>query len=137
NPFQWYGVVETPTFFAVTLVDASVPEVDPKGRMQIRYKPEETLATLAAKKSYLGRVYLDWARYPITETEVLGSGGYIVRFKDLRYEVPGRSGRSPLSAGVELDENLNVVREFFGARSKNVRAGTPTEQNEINIAVRH
>ena len=33
------------------------PEVDPEGRMQIRYKPEETPVTLAAKKTYLGRVY--------------------------------------------------------------------------------
>ena len=37
--------------------------------MEIRYKPEETPVTLAAKNSYVGRVFLDWAKYPITETE--------------------------------------------------------------------
>ncbi len=37
--------------------------------MRIRRKPEETPVTLAAKRSYLGRVYLDWARYPVVETE--------------------------------------------------------------------
>jgi inner membrane protein len=119
NPFQWYGVVETQDFFATMLVDSSVPDVDPQGRMRIRYKPEETPVTQAAKSSYLGRVYLDWAQYPITETEALGApqAGYVVRFKDLRYDYPGRAGRSPLGASLELDRNLNVVSEAFGFRS--------------------
>ena len=69
NPFHWDGVVETQNFFATMLVDSSTPEVDPEGRMRIRHKPEETPVTLAAKRSYLGRVYLDWAQYPIAETE--------------------------------------------------------------------
>jgi inner membrane protein len=119
SPFRWYGVVETDNFFATMLIDSTGPEVDPEGRMLIRYKPEETPVTLAAKKSYLGRVYLDWAKYPITETEEIESPpGYIVRFKDLRYDYPGRTGRSPLSAGVELDHNLNVISESFGFRSR-------------------
>ena len=119
NPFRWYGVVETQNFFATMLVDSSVPDVDPEGQMRIRYKPEETPVTLAAKKSYLGRVYLDWAKYPITETEKIEPPpGYIVRFTDLRYDYPGRTGRSPLSAAVQLDRDLKVVREWFGSRSQ-------------------
>jgi inner membrane protein len=117
NPFRWYGVVETSGFFAQTLVDSTVPEVDPQGQMRVRYKPEETPATLAAKKTYLGRVYLDWAKYPITETEPLPDGGYIVHFRDLRYDYPGRIGRSPLGASVELDRDLHEVREYFGTPS--------------------
>jgi len=116
NPFLWSGVVETPNFFATMRVDALAPEVDPDGEMQILYKPQETPVTIAAKKSYLGRVYLDWAEYPITETEPLnfGQDGYIVRFKDLRFADSGRRGRSVLSANVVLDRNLNVVEEHFG-----------------------
>ena len=131
NPFQWYGVVETQDFFATLLIDSIVPEANPEGRMQIRYKPEETPVTVAAKKSYLGRVYLDWARYPITETERLESSpeGYIVRFKDLRYDYPGRTGRSPLGASVELDRNLKVVGENFGFRSRR-RPDHGRSQNE-------
>jgi inner membrane protein len=69
---------------------------------------------LAAKESYLGQVYLDWAQYAITETEPLSSPErYSVRFYDLRYLYPGRT-RSPLSAGVILDRELKVVAEFFG-----------------------
>jgi inner membrane protein len=131
NPFRWYGVVETENFFATVPVDSSIPEVDPEGRMRIRYKPEETPETLAAKQSYLGRVYLDWAQYPITETESLmpPQTGYLVRFYDLRYDYPERAGRKPLAAAVELDSQLNVVAERFGYRVRRVRpssqGGTP------------
>lgn len=117
NPFRWYGVVETRDFFARMTVDSSVPDADPEGRMQIRHKPEETPVTLAAKWSEMGRVYLDWAKYPVVETESIESG-YIVRFQDLRYDYPGRAGPAVLSATVELDRNLNVVRESFGSRGR-------------------
>jgi inner membrane protein len=135
TPFRWVGVVETRNFFATMTVDSTTPEVDPDAEMQILYKPEETPATLAAKRSYLGRVYLDWAQYPITETEPLASGeqGYIVRFKDLRFQQPGRKGGSVLSASVELDRNLNVVRETSGVRKdrtssgSNDKSGTPPD----------
>jgi inner membrane protein len=117
TPFRWSGVVETKGFFAVMWVDSLAPDVDPENNMEIRYKPEETPVTLAAKKSYLGRVYLDWAQYPITETEELASPerGYAVRFYDLRYHYPGRSTQ-PLSAGVILNRDLKVEAEFFGHR---------------------
>jgi inner membrane protein len=125
NPFRWYGVVETEDFYATMLVDSSVPEVDPEGRMRIRRKPEETPVTLAAKKTYLGHVYYDWAQYPVTETEEFEAprAGYMVHFKDLRYDYPGRTGRSPLGAGVELDGNLNVVSEIFGFGRRRASGG--------------
>jgi inner membrane protein len=99
-------------------VDSLTPEVDPEGELEIRYKPPETPITLAAKKSYLGRVYLDWARYPITETQELADGGYIVRFQDLRFvriasAVARGRGRKVLSAGVKLDHNLKVVGDVY------------------------
>jgi inner membrane protein len=123
DPFHWYGVVETPSFFALASVDSLKPEVDPEGRLDIHYKPEETPITIAAKKSYLGRVYLDWAQYPITETEALDppDGGYIVDFLDLRFvQLPGvmNRGSGPrraLGAGVELDKNLHVVADIYGS----------------------
>ena len=85
--------------------------------MQIRHKAEETPVTLAAKRSGLGQVYLDWAKYPVVEPEEIGSG-YIVRFRDLRYDYPGQARRGVLGASVKLDRNLNVVREAFGTRSR-------------------
>jgi inner membrane protein len=97
-------------------VNSITPDVDPQGQMRIHYKPPETPVTIAAKKSYLGRVYLDWAQYPITETETLESPpGYLVRFRDLRYDYPAMRSRSTLSATVELDSNLRVLRETSGS----------------------
>jgi inner membrane protein len=123
NPFQWYGVVETSAFFVLAPVNLLQPDPDPQDSQSIRYKPEETAVTLAAKKSYLGRVYLDWAKYPITETETLNSsqGGYIVNFQDLRFvQLPsplgrGNQGRRALGAGVQLDKDLHVVADIYGS----------------------
>jgi len=134
NPFRWYGVVETPAFFATMDVGSLAPEADPDAQMQIHYKPEETAITLAAKKSYLGRVYLSWAQYPVTETEQLendpankdavsnGRAAYAVRFRDLRYDYPGRNARVTLGATVFLTRDLQVVDERFGMRSTNSNA---------------
>jgi inner membrane protein len=125
NPFHWYGIAETPTFFALMDVNSWMPEVHPQGDMQIRYKPEETPVTLAAKKTYLGRVYLDWAQYPITETDQVDDGpvAYLVRFRDLRYAYPGRSStRGALAATVLLGRDLQVLDERFGIRSTQASA---------------
>jgi inner membrane protein len=107
-------VVETRNFFATMEVDSLAPDVDPEGHMQVQQKPEETPVTLAAKSSALGRVYLDWAKYPVVEAEPTESG-YIVRFHDLRFGYPGQNRRAVLSASVRLDKNLKVVRENFGS----------------------
>lgn len=121
DPFHWHGVIEAPTFFATMDVDSLTPEVDPANTMRIHYKPEETAVTLAAKESYLGRVFLSWAQYPITETEKVESdsnsgAAYIVRLRDLRY-YDRTSSRALLGAAVVLDQNLKVLREEFGMRS--------------------
>ena len=120
NPFQWYGVVETPNLCALPVVNSRVPEVDPDGTMQVLDKPEETPVTLAAKGSRLGRVYFDWARFPVTQTEPLPDGGYLVRFYDLRFAGAWRGGNPPLSAGVVLDRKLRVIEEFFGRNAQQV-----------------
>jgi inner membrane protein len=97
--------------------------------MQIRYKPEETPITLAAKRSYLGHVYLSWAQYPITETEQLSPGlsnnhaAYRVRFRDLRYMYPGQGAKAPLGGSVLLTEDLKVMNEQMGMRGDNDTQG--------------
>jgi len=135
DPFHWYGVIETPAFFALAPVDSLGPEVDPEGRMEIHYKPEETPITLAAKKSYLGQVFLDWAQYPIAETETLESPkeGYIVHFQDLRYmQIPDAMrndrGRRILGGAVQLDKNLHVVGDVYGEENKQVVVPEPGQR---------
>ncbi|HWZ44153.1 MAG TPA: metal-dependent hydrolase [Candidatus Saccharimonadales bacterium] len=117
NPFLWSGVVETQSFFESASVDTWAAEVDPQGTASIRYKPEETPVTLAAKKSRLGRVYLDWSQYPVVEAGRSPDGkGYRVRFFDLRFMSLGIR-RSPVLAGtVILDSNLKVLDMYTGER---------------------
>jgi len=130
DPFRWYGVVETPAFFALAPVDSLAPEVDPAGDLEIRYKPEETPVTLAAKQSYAGRVFLDWAKYPVAETEILQppDGGYIVRFQDLRFSGVGIAGgrsRRALSRAVKIDKNLRVVGDVYETAKGQIVASEP------------
>jgi inner membrane protein len=124
NPFVWNGVVETHDFFERVVVDSNAGEIDPQQNAMVRYKPEETPVTLAAKKSRLGRVFLDWAQYPVVEAERLsGDRGYTVRFFDLRFNGlrfasnTARGRRSILSGTVVLDSKLNVVDMYMGEKA--------------------
>ncbi len=126
NPFAWGGVVETRDFFEILPVNSLSGEVDPQNQARIRFKPEETPVTLAAKKSRLGRFYLDWAQYPLVETERLpGNAGYRVQFQDLRFAYavdPLRGSPPPLAGYVELDPQLRVIDEYIGGRAAARRA---------------
>src|SRR6266566_2659334 len=112
NPFVWHGVVETSGSFETVEVNT----LDGGGsadRSRVYYKPKETAVTAAAKQSYLGRVYLDWARYPMIETTVEhnSKATYRVRFYDLR-------SIHRLYGSVDLDANLGVVVQRFGRRGR-------------------
>ena len=64
----------------------------------------------AAKASYFGRVYLDWAVFPFVETQAFHGDpkGYIVNFQDLRYAYPGHTA---LSGFVFLSPDLQVEEQ--------------------------
>ncbi len=118
SPFTWKGLVETNDFFELLPVDTLSEEVDPQNVAVVRYKPEETPVTLAAKKSSLGRVFLDWAQYPITEVERLPrDAGYQVQFSDLRFARAAgttRQGLPSLAGYVVLDPKLRVEEMNVG-----------------------
>lgn len=117
SPFAWNGVVETRDFFQMLPVDSAAGEIDPLNIGVVRFKPEETPATLAAKKSRLGRVYLDWARYPLVTAEQIEGGRNQVQFEDLRFEsAEGLAQRRgpPLAGYVMLGPQLRVEEMFTG-----------------------
>ncbi|HET9838084.1 MAG TPA: metal-dependent hydrolase [Candidatus Angelobacter sp.] len=117
NPFSWNGVVETRDFFILLPVNSQSGEIDPDELATVRPKPEETPVTLAAKKSYLGQVYLDWAGYPLVSTEKLENGHYQVQFEDLRFEsLQGitRNHRPPLAGYAIVDQQLRVEKMWVG-----------------------
>jgi len=110
NPYRWHGVVETAGFFQTLPIDSAVPAVDTGNEARTYYKPEETPVTKAAKSSYFGRVYLDWAVFPLVETQVLEgeTKGYVADFKDLRYAY---EGRNILGGFVVLSPTLQAEEE--------------------------
>jgi hypothetical protein len=114
--FRWYAVAETRDFFATSDIDSRTGEMN-RSELEFVPKPPETAVTLAAERSYLGRVYLDCAQYPLV-TETSSGEEWIVHFKDLRFDYPALRGGSTLAATVELDKNLHVAGEKFGQRSQ-------------------
>ena len=114
NPFRWAGVVETSNFFETMELNSLTGEVDAQNRARVYYKNPETPVTLAAKKSRLGRVFLDWAQYPYVEQERLTApeSGYMVHFHDLRFAYPD-TRRAALGAFVLVDDDLHVTRQDF------------------------
>jgi len=114
--FRWYGVGETRDSFVSVDVDTRTGELDSR-EFEIFRKSPDTPATLAAKRSYLGRVYLDWAKYPLV-TEVHSGEDAVVDFKDLRFYYPSLRGRLTLACSIELNKYLQLVREKFGPREQ-------------------
>lgn len=124
NPFHWFGVVETTNAFETYDLRSDRLLMTPYGRAGIYYKPPETPVDLAAKQSLIGRVYLDWARFPITETTSQADPEYTVYFRDVRYMYSPISSRTAsdvrdaLSAHVVLDRNLRVIEQWMSGREQ-------------------
>ncbi len=125
NPFQWHGVVETGDFLETVPVNSLGPEVGPSSDELVYFKPEETPASVAAKSSYLGRVYLDWAVFPYVQVQKLEGEvpGYLAGFKDLRYAYPDARGSAPLQGYVLLSPDLHVEEQGMNSSK------SPTVEN--------
>ena len=129
NPFEWQTVVETPAFYQVAIVDTLKGTVETDPGRDLFYKPAATPATRAAKRSWLGEVYLDWSSWPVVAdtgpTAAIDSAPgtpdwRAVSFRDLRffYDTALLKGRSdpPLSGMVYVDAEGNVVRMEMDGR---------------------
>lgn len=123
NPFRWHAVVETPRTYVLATVN-TFDDTVATSQADIFYKPPTTLATLVAKRSWLGEVYLDWSKFPlVTETGKDADGLTIVTFRDLRflYDTSFVSGREtpPLSGSVFINDDRRVVRMQMDGRTQN------------------
>ena len=108
---HWSAVIETRSSYVTARVNPSTGALD---SLVVLAKLPETPVTLAAKRSYVGRVYLDWARYPLV-TEKSDGTLSTVTFWDLRFGYPD-TPRTLLGASVTLDRDLRVVGEAMGPR---------------------
>jgi inner membrane protein len=96
NPFLWFAVIETAGYYQTGSVNSFAETVDTNDQNGVIFKPQVTTAVAAAKRSWLGRVYLDWARFPVVTDR--GPAGLVasdelapkprdtaVEFRDLRF----------------------------------------------------
>jgi inner membrane protein len=65
NPFRWHAILETPGFYQTAEVDTHTSAIDSDPQTDVLFKPEDTLAVEAAKRTSLGRVYLDWGTWAV------------------------------------------------------------------------
>ncbi|HEX8711880.1 MAG TPA: metal-dependent hydrolase [Terracidiphilus sp.] len=136
NPFHWHMIVETPSYFQFAETNTWSGSVDSDPRLSILYKPAITPAVEAAKQTYLGRVYMDWSRWPVVrdmgQEPVPGADPpqlpkgrtwTTVQFSDLRfhYSILGRrvaSDRSPLTGWVYIVDGQEDAGEVMGGREE-------------------
>jgi inner membrane protein len=124
NPYHWQAVVETPEYFRVADINLLDRSLVSDAQTDIFHKMAETPATLAAKKSWLGHVYLDWAQFPVVEeagtgTTERGETATLVRFRDLRFDynnilIQSRGRTPPLGAAVYVNAAGQVVQTQVG-----------------------
>ncbi len=124
--FKWFGVAETADFYQTAILNTRTDDFFSQAPMDIYYKQPETPQTSAAKRSWLGRVFLDWSQFPIVQESgvfgILPNGrGYTqVRFEDLRFAYDAlflHGGRdNPLGGIVTIAPNDKVDEMRMGSR---------------------
>lgn len=131
NPFLWQTVVETPSYYQVATIDLLKGTVATDPARDLFYKPQWTPAVRAARKSFLGRVYLDWSSWPVVadtgptapiDEDPRLPAWHAVMFRDLRFQYDSgwltglmhTGSAPPLSATAYVDSTGQVVRMQMG-----------------------
>jgi inner membrane protein len=136
NPFHWHAILDTANFFQTAEVNTRTGNIDSEPQTDQIFKPAVTPAIEAAKRTELGRVYLDWASWavvrdlgpiPIPGIEpprlTPGRSWTTVQFTDLRFGYDFRgSGRpersAPLGAAVYIADGREDAGGGMGGREQ-------------------
>ena len=129
--FRWYTATDFGPAYRLGIVDSRL-ETFAAGDILVKAPPSSALE--AAKKSFLGRVYLDWSQMPLLRVQdgapqgaaALGESDGVsqtVTFTDLRFLGDGpflrQRGTAPLTGQVILDASGQVVAEGMNGRFEN------------------
>jgi inner membrane protein len=135
NPFRWHAILETEDYYQTAEIDTRAGSIDTDQRRDVLFKPASTAATEAAKRTPLGRVYLDWGTwavvrdvgpFPVPEMDppqLPLARWTTVEFTDLRfsYSFLGTSrgtGRSPLGGWVYIVDGRDDAGEALNGREQ-------------------
>jgi inner membrane protein len=112
DPFRWHAILETANYYQTAEVNTRTGEIDSDPRTDVLYKPADTPAIEAAKRTLLGQVYLDWSSWPL----IRDLGQEPVQGMDPPRLPPGRTWTS-----VEFAD-LRFGYSFLGSRHSLGRA---------------
>jgi inner membrane protein len=136
NPYRWRAILETRDFYQTAAVNTWTGAVESDPEKDVLYKPTDTPAVEAAKRTLLGRVYLDWGRWAVVRDlgpmPVKGMAApdlppdrhwTTVEFSDLRFHylslpTQGSTGRSVLSGWVYIVDGRDDAGESMGGREQ-------------------
>jgi inner membrane protein len=136
NPFRWHAVLETTDFYQTAEIDTWSGEIASDPHRDTIYKPAVTPAVEAAKRTFLGHVYLDWGAWAVVrdvgQEPVAGvqppnlppnRQWTTVEFTDLRFvysflATRRATGRSPLGGSVYIVDNRDDAGEAMGGRQQ-------------------
>lgn len=136
NPFHWHAIVETAGYYQTAEINTWTGSVESDPHLDTIYKPADTPAVEAAKRTFLGRVYLDWGTWAVVRDmgqEPIpgldppqlppGRTWTTVEFSDLRfhYGILARretSNRSPLSGWVYIVDGHEDAGEVMGGQQQ-------------------
>ncbi len=140
NPYHWHAVLETKDFYQTAEIDTANPgspgAIASDPGTDILYKPADDSAVQAAKRTLLGRVYLDWGTWAVVrdlgEEPVLAMDPpalprsrrwTTVQFTDLRFDYSFLAerrtpDRAPLSGWVYIVDGRDEASEAMGNREQ-------------------
>ena len=131
NPFRWHAILETPSYYQTAEIDTHIGSIDSEAPRDVLYKPTDTPAVEAAKRTLLGQVYLDWGTWavvrdvgqypePGADPPQLPPGRTwtTVEFSDLRFAnvFRGTGRASVLSGWTYIVDNRDEAAEGMGGR---------------------
>lgn len=109
NPFAWRGLVSTPV--AIEELNISLlpgTAFDPDQAIS-HYKPDQSAAIAAAQNTGDGKMFLNYARFPLATTEPLDTG-FEVTLRDLRFPAHDTSIEDVMLE-VRTDANSQIIRQ--------------------------
>jgi inner membrane protein len=136
NPFRWHAILETADLYQTGEIDTHSGEILSNPIRDVIYKPADTLAVEAAKRTSLGQVYLDWGIWAVVRDLGQEPVGAVpppalapgrqwttVEFSDLRFAYSvlgtrGNEGRSPLGGWVYIVDNRDIAAQGMGGREQ-------------------
>ncbi len=142
NPYRWHAVLETKDFYQTAEIDTwnpgSLDAIVSDPGTDILFKPANDPAVEAAKRTLLGRVYLDWGTWAVVRdvgqepvlamtppTLPRSRHWTTIQFTDLRFDYSFLAerrtpGRAPLSGWVYIVDGRDEASEAMGGREQRI-----------------